>query len=505
MMDMPNSFDVHGRLLEDDELAAWLAEHSLGNRFGLAVQSTDPAHQLRAPKAPALAIVAADGEGRYIDTATLTEDDEAALASWLGDPGPPKAVHDAKLVARALARCGWALRGVTSDTASAAYLLDPEQPNSSLNELLVRHMRCALPADDTEDMEDPEQAVHALILQACAVLDLADVLDEELARIGSSSVFSRLELPVLPALSEMELAGIAVDRVRLTHILTRVEDEVDAARLQVAVDVLLNSTASDGRIHPTFHRTEAATGRISSRNPGLHDLPLRRDDGANLRDVFVAGDGFVELMTARYGEIEARVIAHLSDDAGLIGALNSGENPYRALASHAFPLSVDKVTSQFRRRLELMFYESTATIGAEDHDFWRDLSDNLRGVVDDARRIGYCSTLLGRRRYLPDLDSANRQVRETAERAALSVLIGGSAADITKVAMINVHRAIKDAGLKSRMLLQVDNELVLEVAEGERETLAAHLGEQLRGAYPLQAPLEVLIGYGNNWGIATRG
>ncbi len=426
MMDMPNGFDVRGRLLEDDELAAWLAEHSLGNRFGLAVQATYPA-----PKAPALAIVAADGDGRYIDTATLTEDDEAALASWLGDPGPPKAVHDTKSVAGALASCGWALRGVTSDTALAACLLQPERPNSSLNELLVRYMRCALPSDDASDTQDPEKAVHALILQACAVLDLADVLDEELARIDSSSVFGELELPALRVLSDMEIA-----------------------------------TATNGRM---------------------------------------AGDGDVELMTARYAAIEARVIAQLSDNAGLIGVLNAGEDPYHALASYVFPLSADEPTSQLRRRVELMFYESTAPSGAEDHDLWGDLSEFLHGAIDDAREIGYCSTLLGRRRYLPELDSDSRHAREAAERAALGVLIGGSAADIMKVAMINVDRAIRDAGLASRMVLQVDNELVLEVAEGEREMLAALLGEQLRGAYPLRVPLEVLIGYGNAWGIGTRG
>jgi DNA polymerase I len=449
-MDMPNSFDVHGRVLHDNELAAWLAEHSLGNRFGLAVRGTGSAHQ---PRAVALAIVAADGDGRYIDIATMAADDKAALASWLGDPGPPKAVHDAKLVTHALARCGWTLRGVTSDTASAAYLLRPGQPNLSLNELLVRHMRCALPAEAVEQqnfasLDNPapldELAVRALILEACAVLDLAEVLDEELARIESSSLLSRIELPALRVLSEMEIAGIAVDHARLIRIQNRPENDMDP-RLQVTVDSLLNSTASDGRIHPTFHRTNAATGRISSSNPDLHTIPLRPDDGRNLRDVFVAGEGYAELMTARYRDIDTRVIAHLSD------------------------------TGQ-----------------------------DLRDVVDDARRIGYCSTLLGRRRYLPDLHSGDRHVRETAERAALSVLIGGSAADIMNVAMINVHRAINDAGLESRILLQVHSELVLEVADGERETLMGHLGDQMRSAYPLDPPLEVSIGYGSNWGIATQ-
>jgi DNA polymerase I len=212
----------------------------------------------------------------------------------------------------------------------------------------------------------------------------------------------------------------------------------------------------------------------------------------------MAGDGDVELMSARYPAIEARVIAHLSDDAGLIGVLDAGEDPYRALASYVFPLSSDEETSQLRRRVELMIYQPTASIGIEDHDLWRDLSNFLRGVIDDARRIGYCSTLLGRRRYLPDLASADRQARDIAERSALGFLIGGSAADIMKVAMINVDRAIRDAGLASHMVLQVGNELVLEVADGERETLAAHLGDQLRGAYPLRAPLEVSIGYGSN-------
>jgi DNA polymerase I len=201
------------------------------------------------------------------------------------------------------------------------------------------------------------------------------------------------------------------------------------------------------------------------------------------------------LMTARYPAIEARVIAHLSDDAGLINVLNAGEDPYRALASYVFPRSSDETTSQLQRRVELMLYESAVSIGAEDHDLWHDLTSFLRGAIDDARGIGYCSTLSGRRRYLSDLDSDNRHARETAERAALSFLIGGSAADIMKVGMVNVDRAIKDAGLTSRIVLQADNELVLEVAEGERETLAALLAEQMRGAYPLRAPLEVSIGY----------
>jgi DNA polymerase I len=400
MTTMPNGFDVRGRLLQDGELAAWLAEHSLGNRFGVAVH-------VRAPKAVAVAIVAADGDGRYIDTARLAGDDEEALASWLADPGPPKAVHDAKLTTRALGGRGWALRGIASDTASAAHLLCPGAPNVNLNDLLVRHMRCALPAEAAEPQRfstlDDDQAVRALILRACAVLDLADVLDEELARIDSSSLLNRLELPVSQALAGLETVGIAIRPAGP-----------------------LNSTAPDGRIHPTYHPTGAAGGGIMTSDPDLHALPLSG------RDAVVAGKGYAELMVARYPDIEARVVAHLTDE----------------------------------------------------------------GTLLDDGGTGYRSTLLGRRRYPPAAGDSHE--------AALSFVVDGSVADIVKTALVNVDATIKAAGLRSRLVAQTGDELVLEVAAGEREALAAHVGEQMREANPLDAPLDVVIGCGPDWGAATQ-
>jgi DNA polymerase I len=443
MVNVSDGFDVRGRALQDGELAAWLSEHSLGNRFGLAVSGTDRAH---ASRALAVAIVAADGDGRYIDTAALTPDDEAALASWLADPGPPKAVHDAKLSMHALAGCGWKLRGVTSDTASAAYLLRPERPGLALNDLLIHHMRCALPAEPVEREGFNERAVRSLILRACAVLDLADVLDEELARIDSSSLLGRIELPLARTLAEMEATGVAVDRTVLAQMRNSIED--------VTVDSLLDSIASDGRIHTTF-QTIAGTGGISSSKPNLHDIPLHPRGGLSsrsMRDAFVAGDGYAELMTAGYADLESRIVARLSGDATPAASVR----------------------------------------------------DRMCGVIDDARGIGYCSTLLGRRRYLPDLNSRDRKLREVAERAALATLIQGSRADIVKAALIDVSQTIKDAGLKSRVLLQVDDELVFEVASGERETLAAHVCENLRDAYPLDVPLEVSYGCGPSWAAAAH-
>ena len=435
---MQHGFDVRARALRDGELAAWLAEHSLGNRFGLAVVGTGVAYD---STAVALAIVAADGEGRGIDVGALTPDDEAALASWLADPGPPKAVHEAKPAMHALAGRGWTLRGVTSDTALAAHLVRPASESLALNDLLVHHMRCALPTEANEPQRlssptDPggpdERAMQALVLRACAVLDLADVLDEELARIDSSSLLSQLELPVQSVLTEMEAAGIAVDRASLDHLVER----------RVAIDGLLNSIASDGRIHTTFHQTASATGGIVSSDPALHDIPTDPDEAASVRDAFVAGYGYGELMSAGYSQLEMRVMAYLSGD--------------------------------------------------------------LRAVVDDARKVGYVSTLLGRRRYLPGLDSDNRQVREAADRDARAMLVQGGAADVINVAMINVDKAIKDSGLKSRLLLQVDGELLFEVAAGEREALTAHVREQMGSEHPLHAPLEVSIGYGPNWAAAAQ-
>ncbi|MCV6967477.1 hypothetical protein H7J50_27295 [Mycobacterium intermedium] len=257
---MTNGLDVRGRAIQDGELAAWLAEHSLGNRFGLAVVGTGTTY---GAKAVALAIVAADGEGRYIDVDGLTPDDEAALASWFADPGPPKAIHEAKPAMHALAGRGWTLRGVTSDTALAAHLLQPTKPGAGLNDLLIRHMRCALPASQ-------DNPVQALILRACAVLDLADVLDEELARNGAFALLSRVELPLQRVHADLEITGVAVNRAALV-----------AARGRAHVDELLDAIAADGRIH-------AASQFDLSSGP--------------IREAFVAGDGFAGLMTARYGE-----------------------------------------------------------------------------------------------------------------------------------------------------------------------------------------------------------
>jgi DNA polymerase-1 len=297
----------------------------------------------------------------------------------------------------------------------------------------------------------------------------------------------------------------------------------DATRLKVTVTGLLNAVASDGRIHTTFNQTIAATGRLSSTEPNLQNIPIRTEAGRRIRDTFVVGTGYAELMTADYSQIEMRIMAHLSQDKGLIEAFNTGEDLHSFVASRAFSVPIDEVTAELRRRVKAMSYglayglsayglASQLKISTEEakvqmeqyFDRFGGVRDYLRDVVDQARKDGYTSTVFGRRRYLPELDSSNRNVREAAERAALNAPIQGSAADIIKVAMINLDQAIKDAGLASRMLLQVHDELLFEVADGERGVLEALVREYMGNAYPLDVPLEVSVGYGRSWDSAAH-
>ncbi|MCW2659724.1 MAG: polymerase, partial [Mycobacterium sp.] len=238
---------------------------------------------------------------------------------------------------------------------------------------------------------------------------------------------------------------------------------------------------------------------------------------------FVAGPGFEGLMTADYSQIEMRIMAHLSCDEGLIEAFNTGEDLHSFVASRAFGVPIEEVTAELRRRVKAMSYglayglsayglAAQLKISTEEAKVQMEqyfarfggVRDYLMDVVEQARKDGYTSTVLGRRRYLPELDSSNRQVREAAERAALNAPIQGSAADIIKVAMIEVDKAIKEAGLASRMLLQVHDELLFEIAPGERELFEALAREKMGGAYPLDVPLSVSVGYGRSWDAAAH-
>lgn len=597
--EVDEGFQLAGQALEPGTVAAWLAEHTGdGRRSGLAVVGTYTPYD---GDATAVAIASADGDGAYIDTTTVTPDDEAALAEWLADAARPKALHEAKQAIHALAGRGWELGGVTSDTALAAYLVRPGQRSFALDDLSLRYLRRELRAEDDgeqqlslldEDGAGDAKAAQAQMLRARAVIDLADALDVELERIESAGLLTDMERPVQRVLAGLESVGIAVDTDHLSSLqnqfATGIREAADAAyavigkqinlgspkqlqvvlfdelgmpktkktktgyttdadalqtlfdktghpflehllthrdvtRLKVTVDGLLKSVAADGRIHTTFNQTIAATGRLSSTEPNLQNIPVRTEAGREIRDGFVVGAGYRELMTVDYSQIEMRIMAHLSADEGLIEAFNTGEDLHSFVAARAFGVPIDEVTAELRRRVKAMSYGLAYGLSAYglatqlkisndeakeqmDQYFSRfgGVRDYLRAVVDQARKDGYTSTVLGRRRYLPDLDSGDRLRREAAERAALNAPIQGSAADIIKVAMITTDKALRDKGLRSRMLLQVHDELLFEVAEGERESLEALVRKTMGSAYPLDVPLEVSVGYGRSWDAAAH-
>ena len=297
----------------------------------------------------------------------------------------------------------------------------------------------------------------------------------------------------------------------------------DASRLRQTVEGLLKSVADDGRIHTTYQQTIAATGRLSSTDPNLQNIPIRTEEGRRIRENFIVGAGYECLMTADYSQIEMRIMAHLSNDAGLIEAFRSGEDLHRFVAARVFSVPPQEVTGAMRSKIKAMSYglayglsafglsrqlniPAEEARGLMDEYFARfgGVRDYLRGVVGEARRTGYTETLLGRRRYLPDLTSDNRQRREMAERMALNAPIQGSAADIIKVAMLDVDGALADGGLRSRVLLQVHDELVLEVAPGERDAVEKAVCAAMAGAANLSAPLDVSVGVGRSWHEAAH-
>ncbi len=310
----------------------------------------------------------------------------------------------------------------------------------------------------------------------------------------------------------------------LSHLLVH----RDATRLKVTVEGLLKSVADDGRIHTTYSQTIAATGRLSSTEPNLQNVPIRTAAGRRIRETFVVGraaDGtaYAELMTADYSQIEMRIMAHLSGDDALIEAFRSRHDFHAETAARVFGVEATQVSQEQRAKIKAMNYglayglsafglsnqlriSTDEAKGLMDGYFegFGGVRDYLRSVVDVARKEGYTATIMGRRRYLPDLTSDNRQRREMAERMALNAPIQGSAADIIKVAMLNVHRALVAEGLRSRMLLQVHDELVLEVADGEREAVEALVRREMAGAAELSVPLEVSVGYGRSWDDAAH-
>ena len=297
----------------------------------------------------------------------------------------------------------------------------------------------------------------------------------------------------------------------------------ETKKLGTTVEGLIAEIAKDGRIHTHFQQTVAATGRLSSTGPNLQNIPVRTEEGRKIRDCFTVGKGYVSLLTADYSQIEMRIMAHLSNDERLLAAFASGEDLHATVAGLVFGVKQSEVDPEMRRQMKAMSYGLAYGLSSYGLAIQLDISppaaqqlmdtyferfggirDYLKTVVEDARKVGYTETIMGRRRYLPDLMHDNRQRREVAERMALNAPIQGSAADIIKLAMLNVQAAIEKEKLKSRLLLQIHDELILEVVAGEEEKISNLVRREMGAAYPLKAPLDVNAGLGLTWHEAAH-
>jgi len=297
----------------------------------------------------------------------------------------------------------------------------------------------------------------------------------------------------------------------------------DATKIRQIVETLEKGVGSDGRVHTTYEQTGSATGRISSNDPNLQNIPIKTEVGREVRSAFRPGAGFETLLTADYSQIEMRIMAHLSEDAGLIEAFHSGEDLHRFVGARIFKVDPADVTPIMRTKVKAMSYGLAYGLSAfglskqlrievaEARELMADyfarfgaVRDYLRGVVEQARTDGYTTTIFGRRRPFSDLTSTNRVLRENAERQALNSPIQGSAADIIKRAMLGIDADIRDRALGSRMLLQVHDELVLEVATGELDELTEIVRSRMAGAAELSVPLDVQLGSGPNWDAAAH-
>jgi DNA polymerase-1 len=501
------------------------------------------------------------------------------MGDWAQDSKVSKIAHDAKSLARENL-----LDGVVFDTALAAYLVNPGVRTQELSDLLERWGDGAEIDSSTPEQSLLTSAVALFALRKSLLTEMQDrgvlalFTDLELPIAHLLAVMEnrgiavdRKELEKLATFFEGEVAretkaahaaaghefnvaspkqlqvvlfdelnlpktkkiktGFTTDAEALNWLFEKTKHPLlesllrirETKKLGTTVEGLLVEIAKDGRIRTHFAQTVAATGRLSSVGPNLQNIPVRTEEGRSIRNAFIAGNGYAGLLTADYSQIEMRIMAHLSNDAGLLAAFETGEDLHATVAGLVFGVKAGEVDSEMRRQIKAMSYGlayglSSYGLAAQldlsppaaqdlmDRYFQRfgGIRDYLSSVVEQARKVGYTETVMGRRRYLPDLMHDNRQRREIAERMALNAPIQGSAADIIKQAMLNVERALQREKLKSRLLLQVHDELILEVVSGEEEVLTKLVRREMGSAYPLRAPLDVSVGIGASWNEAAH-
>lgn len=500
---------------------------------------------------------------------------------WLLDIKVPKWLHAGKEILRTTT-----MHGITFDTELAGYLINPGGRNLAIADLAERFLEQTL-IPQSEDLfasfdgalagaiyslvpvlmeEITKREMQSLLtdLEIPTMIELAAMERDGIAvdrkKLEELSAFFRGEVEresagahalaghefnvgspkqlqvvlfdelALPKTKKIK-TGYTTDAESLETLFAKTKHPIlahllrirETSKLMTTIDGLLSTVASDGRIHTTFAQTVTATGRLSSTDPNLQNIPVRTEEGRKIRDCFIAAKPYVDLLTADYSQIEMRIMAHLSKDAGLIAAFKSGEDLHTTVGAQVFGVDASEVDPEMRRQIKAMSYglayglsafglsqqlnlsptEAAALMGSY-FDRFGGIRDYLKTVVVEARVLGYTETILGRRRYLPDLNSENRQQREVAERMALNAPIQGSAADIMKVAMLNVAKRMESEGLTSRLLLQVHDELIFEIAPGESEALSTLVREEMSNAVQLSLPLDVNIGIGKSWDLAAH-
>jgi DNA polymerase-1 len=455
----------------------------------------------------------------------LPESDQQALDFGDDDSGARLAAEAAMVRARAVIDLANALDTEIEQRNGTSLLYGVELP---LLRTLARMERTGVGVD-LDHLEALESDFGAKVTQAAN--DAYAVLGKQI-NLGSPKqlqvvLFEELGMPK----TRRTRTGYTTDAEALQSLYAKTEHPFlahlllhrDAIRLKQTVEGLLKSVGDDGRIHTTYVQTIAATGRLSSTDPNLQNIPIRTEEGRRIREAFVVGEGYDALMSADYSQIEMRIMAHASEDASLIEAFRSGMDFHTVTASRVFGVEPTAVSPAERAKIKAMNYglayglsayglsqqltiDTSEAKALMDEYFERfgGVRDYLHSLVADARKTEYTETILGRRRYLPDLMSDNRQRREMAERMALNAPIQGSAADIIKVAMLDVERALVDAGMRSRMLLQVHDELVFEIGPGEREALEGLVRQKMGQAVEMTVPLDVSVGVGRSWHEAAH-
>ncbi|MEC8975894.1 MAG: DNA polymerase I [Actinomycetota bacterium] len=546
----------------------------------------------------ALAVVlnAETAEVMAIEGAVLEEPAALAALQRVLAEGGGFDTHHAKEFGRGLRRLGLHAEGLRTDTAIAAYLIDPTGGRYVLDDLLRKYCRSELTRNESAEAGQLELGVGSedLLIDAArdalAVNRLVPVLLTILQDRSMFWLYDEVERPLISVLSRMEDVGIGVDVPELTRMRDYLVDEVsrlegaiqqlagrefnvnstkqlrevlfdelgltpqkktktgystDAASLEKirdqheVVDLLLDyreveklrSTygqglldvvEDDGRIRATFNQTVARTGRLSSEDPNLHNIPVRTALGREFRKAFVPRDGY-ELLVADYNQIELRVIAHLTDDPGLVHAFESGEDIHNATAASVFGVKPDKVNTEQRSRAKMVSYG--LAYGMEAYGLGQRLgistgeaSEILEAyflafpsvksfmdeIVEKTKETGYTETLFGRRRPIPDLNSPNFRVRQAAERQAMNAPIQGLAADIFKIALVEIDHALTEMKAQSALVLQVHDEVILELHPDEIPEIRELTVTKMSEAAELRVPLEVHVALGPTWAEAKN-